>query len=153
MATNAIVPTEPDKPKRGRQKGALGKLQTALKRDSVQFFSERVMDNDTELKLWRFFMTGNEEGLLGDIEGVKLINPICWQAFKRAVEYKRGLPTAIVNDGTGEPVNVIVHNEGASDEFFESQCTILNLKTIKRVTTTMELERNEKVIDLPTDQV
>lgn len=43
-------------------------------------YFKRVIDDNEEGRLWKHFLAGNEE------------NVIAWNAFKRAVEYKRGMP-------------------------------------------------------------
>jgi len=59
-------------------------------------FFERLIPNDLEIKYWRYFMSGYITEYGWDGNPVKIIpiplDPIMWQAFKRAVEYKRGMP-------------------------------------------------------------
>ena len=63
----------------GREKGTPNK-NCAAKRESTQEFFRRILDEEAEQKLWQAFFDGVNQ------------NPIAFQAFKRAVEYKRGMP-------------------------------------------------------------
>jgi hypothetical protein len=81
----------------GRKEGTQNKFTEALKKSSVKFF-ERLLDDETEAKFWRYFMTGwtiDEE--TRSCIPIPL-NKTCWEAFKRAVEYKRGMPIALKSE-------------------------------------------------------
>lgn len=91
----------------GRPPGAQNKIVEAIKKKSISFF-ERILDDETEAKFWRYFMTGyvvesitNSEGQITNCQIVPIpLNPVAWNAFKRAVEYKRGMPVqAIIASG------------------------------------------------------
>ena len=75
----------------GRPAGRQNKVAEALKANSVRFF-DKLIDDETEAKFWRYFMTG----WMFDEETHACIplplNRICFDAFKRAIEYKRGMP-------------------------------------------------------------
>lgn len=82
----------------GRQKGTPNKKTAALKEATKDFF-RRIVDDDVEAKFWRHFITGFE--LVPQNDGTMQLvpiplDPVAWQAFKRAVEYKRGMPVQLV---------------------------------------------------------
>jgi hypothetical protein len=63
----------------GRSPGTPNK-NAGLKRLKTQEFFEKILDDKKESVHWKKFMTG------------KAPDMVSWQAFKRAVEYKRGMP-------------------------------------------------------------
>lgn len=96
----------------GRQKGTPNK-KTIAEREATQDFFARIIDDETEANFWRWFTTGFQ------IVDGKVIpippNPVAYQAFKRAVEYKRGMPIQPIS-GAGEgssPLRVIIERIGA----------------------------------------
>lgn len=97
------MPTGGPRPNSGRPKGVQNHIVEAVKRKSISFF-ERILDDDTEAKFWRYFMTGYIEDRILDDSGntinyqlIKLpLEPVAWNAFKRAVEYKRGMPVQAI---------------------------------------------------------
>lgn len=78
----------------GRQKGTPNKS-TPEKKEQVADFFHKILDDEVEAKFWRYFMTGYQVVNLPD-SSVQIIpiplNPVAFSAFKRAVEYKRGMP-------------------------------------------------------------
>lgn len=121
--------TKQDKPGRPNRHSSI--VREAIKNGTVEFFSS-ILDDENEAMFWRFFMTGNTDGLLGDPEGMALINPICWAAFKRAVEYKRGQPVQSMPERpTSIPVHI--HVGGASPEFFREQAKAMGYKVIEQL--------------------
>jgi hypothetical protein len=78
----------------GRPVGSQNKIVAYVKGKSVGFF-QRLLSDENEEKFWWYFMTGYVVDVLPD--GTKNIIKIpieatSWNAFKRAVEYKRGMP-------------------------------------------------------------
>jgi len=78
----------------GRQKGTQNK-NTPEKKEQVEQFFHALIDDETEAKFWRYFMSGYVVDIQED--GTQRIipiplDPIKWSSFKRAVEYKRGMP-------------------------------------------------------------
>lgn len=104
-------------------------IRKAIKEGTAEFFA-RILDDETEATLWKMFMTGNTEGVLGDADGMKLLSPVCWAAFKRACEYKHGLPKQMEKDATQKPIHVYHHVTGANDAFFKEQAKALGIKVI-----------------------
>ena len=78
----------------GRQKGTQNRT-TPEKKEQVADFFHKLIDDETEAKFWRYFMTGYVVDIQED-GSQKIIpiplDPITWGSFKRAVEYKRGMP-------------------------------------------------------------
>jgi hypothetical protein len=77
----------------GRQKGTPNRI-TAIKHTRIQEYFEKIVDDKREAQLWDHFMTDREP------------NPVNWQAFKRAVEYKRGMPVQPHSGEGGGPIQV-----------------------------------------------
>jgi len=100
-------------------------LEAVSKMNTVEFF-EYLMDEATEKKLWMIFITGQAPRLGPD--GVQIVengvpqfdkvelNPVSWAAFKRAVEYKRGMPLVTVNSKGGALKTVEVITIGGFKE-------------------------------------
>lgn len=98
--------------KAGRPKGSPNK-RTARQRLETRDFFNGILDDETEAKFWRYFTTGYEqlETSDGRVQIIPLpLNPVAFAAFKRAVEYKRGMPVQITEitgkNGDGIQVNV-----------------------------------------------
>lgn len=86
-------------PGSGRQKGTPNRKTTEIKEATRDFF-HRILDDEIEAKFWRFFMTGYEMVPLpdGKLQLIPIpVDPVSFSAFKRAVEYKRGLPVQPVD--------------------------------------------------------
>lgn len=86
-------------PGSGRKAGTPNKKTTEIKEATRDFF-QRIMDDEIEAKFWRFFMMGYETSILPDgrMQIIPIpVDPVSFQAFKRAVEYKRGLPVQPVD--------------------------------------------------------
>jgi hypothetical protein len=112
--------------KKGRPtKDAL--IQKALRDNSTAFF-KRVLDDESEEKLWKMFITGkaeqlNEHGeVVRDSDGRPFLidielNAISWNAFKQMVAYKRGMPAIKVekDEGAGQ-ITVNFNVMGASQK-------------------------------------
>lgn len=77
----------------GRKPGTLNQ-NTLEKRTATQVFFTRILSDKEEEKLWDDFLTGPDP------------NVVNWQAFKRAVEYKRGMPLQQVSGPEGGPIPV-----------------------------------------------
>ena len=104
----------------GRQKGTQNR-NTPEKKEQVASFFHALIDDETEAKFWRYFMTGYVVETLED--GSQKIIPIPldstkWASFKRAVEYKRGMPVQPIAariDG-GEAFRIVVEHIGPRTE-------------------------------------
>lgn len=86
-------------PGSGRKAGTPNKKTSEIKEATRDFF-QRILDDEIEAKFWRYFMTGFETIPLADgrMEIVPVpVDAVSFQAFKRAVEYKRGLPVQPVD--------------------------------------------------------
>jgi len=112
----------------GRTAGTPNKL-TVAKREETKSFFEKILDDEVEAKFWRYFMTG----YVIDPETKACVplplDPICFAAFKRAVEYKRGMPmqpTEIGGRG-GEAISITFEAIGAKTEDFAAQARALGL--------------------------
>lgn len=82
----------------GRKPGTPNKANMEMRLETKEFFSQ-LLDDETEARFWRYFMTGYVVDQLpdGTTQLVTIpLNPIALNAFKRAVEYKRGLPVQTV---------------------------------------------------------
>jgi hypothetical protein len=77
----------------GRAKGTPNK-DTLVKRAATLSFFSKIMDDKKEAKLWNEFLTDPEPNIVN------------WQAFKRAVEYKRGMPIQSHTGEDGGPIQV-----------------------------------------------
>lgn len=87
----------------GRKPGTPNK--NALeKRTATQVFFTRILSDKEEEKLWDDFLTGPDP------------NVVNWQAFKRAVEYKRGMPLQQVSGPEGGPIPVQLITNAALPE-------------------------------------
>lgn len=114
----------------GRKPGTQNKTAEAVKAKAVSYF-ERLLDDETEAKFWRYFMTGyvvevQEDGSERIIPIP--INPVTWAAFKRAVEYKRGMPVQTVH-GSGKDGEFVVRFQtvGTNAEVLAAKARTLGL--------------------------
>ena len=103
-----------------------------------------------EKHLWMAFITGkvpkldpwgknildeNGQPVMVDIE----LNPISWNAFKRAVEYKRGMPLVTVEDNTDKGSKVVeIITIGANPQLFQSQAEAQGLLGIRKAPSQIE---------------
>ena len=100
---------------------------SAVKAKAISYF-EALLDDETEGKFWRYFMSG----YVVDPETKCVIplplNMVCWQAFKRAVEYKRGCPVLTVQGNKdGDAIRIKFEAVGARPEDFAAQARALGL--------------------------
>lgn len=77
----------------GRKKGTPNK-KTAAEREATADFFARIVDDEVEANFWRWFITGYQI-LDGKVVAIPP-NVVSFQAFKRAVEYKRGMPKEVI---------------------------------------------------------
>ncbi len=127
-----------------RRKGIPGRptkdfvIQRALKEQSKDFF-KRILDDKTEEKLWKMFISGKAEQLdergfvvkddqgrpfMVDIE----LNAISWNAFKQMVAYKHGMPSIRVESNDEKQVmNVNFNIMGVSPEKMQQRVKELGL--------------------------
>jgi hypothetical protein len=123
--------------KKGRpSKDAL--LQKALRDNSAAFF-KRVLDDESEEKLWSMFITGKAEQLdergdiVRDAEGRPFfvdieLNAISWNAFKQMVAYKRGMPAIKVEkDENAGQITVNFNVMGSSHKDMEQRVREMGL--------------------------
>ena len=113
-------------------------LQKALRDNSTAFF-KRVLDDETEEKLWKMFITGKAEQLdergfvVRDPDGHPFyidieLNAISWNAFKQMVAYKRGMPAIKVeNHSDSEKITVNFNVMGSSQKDMEQRVKEMGL--------------------------
>lgn len=113
-------------------------LQKALRDNSTAFF-KRVLDDESEEKLWRMFITGKAEQLdehgqiVRDAEGRPFfidieLNAISFNAFKQMVAYKRGMPTIRVEkDENAGQITVNFNVMGSSQKDMEQRVREMGL--------------------------
>lgn len=77
----------------GRKPGTPNRNATEKRSAREDFFSRIVSDKE-EMRLWNHFMTAAEPNIVN------------WHAFKRAVEYKRGMPVQQHAGPEGGPIAV-----------------------------------------------
>lgn len=77
----------------GRKKGTPNKKTSAAREATTDFFA-RIIDDEVEAGFWRWFISGFQM-LDGQVIPIPP-TPVAFQAFKRAVEYKRGMPKEVV---------------------------------------------------------
>lgn len=116
-------------------------IQQALRDNSLAFF-KRVLDDETEEKLWKMFITGKAEQLderghvVKDAEGnpffVEIeLNPISFNAFKQMVAYKRGLPAIKVEQkNPGDAITVNFNVMGVPANQMEKRVRELGLLSV-----------------------
>lgn len=112
----------------GRKPGVQNKKTEATKAKAISFF-EKLLDDETEAKFWRYFMSGYVVEILenGEQKIVPIpLNPVMFAAFKRAVEYKRGMPVQTVQ-GTGKSGEIVFRTVGANAEILAAQARTLGL--------------------------
>lgn len=79
----------------GRPKGVPNKHTLVKRQQTVDFF-RKIMSDKKEETLWEKFLTGADPNIVN------------WQAFKRAVEYKRGMPVQTHTGEDGAPIAIQV---------------------------------------------
>lgn len=99
----------------GRRKGTPNKRTSRQRADTREFF-DGILDDETEAKFWRYFTTGYEqlETTDGRVQIVPLpLNTVAFAAFRRAVEYKRGMPVQITEIAGGQALKIIIEHINA----------------------------------------
>ena len=115
----------------GRSKGTPNKFSIILREETKSFF-DKILDDETEARFWRYFMTGYVIDATPDGKTQILpipLNPISWTAFKRAVEYKRGMPVqqAEISDPSGAGVTIRFDTVGINAEVLAAKARTLGL--------------------------
>ncbi len=122
---------------------ALRKAHEAISKLNTQEFFASLLGGGVEEAMWMAFMTGrmpkiDEQGILvRDEKGIVImeeveLNPISWQAFKRAVEYKRGMPLVTVEDNTEKNNKMVeIITIGVSPDVFKKQAEAHGLLGIR----------------------
>lgn len=116
----------------------------ALEANSSAFFATKIINDDTEAKLWRMFITGLAEQVdahgtpVRDAEGRAFLievelSPVSLKAFLQAVAYKRGTPRINVEgDSKGGNIQINYNVLGAPSTFFQEQVEQMGkIKTIE----------------------
>ncbi len=136
----------PRKIKVFRPVSELRKAHEAISKLNTQEFFASLLGGGVEEAMWMAFMTGrmpkiDEQGILvRDEKGIVImeeieLNPISWQAFKRAVEYKRGMPLVTVEDNTDKESKIVeIITIGASPDLFRKQAEARGLLGIRTAT-------------------
>ncbi len=99
----------------GRKKGTPNK-KTAMEREATAEFFARIIDDEAEAGFWRWFVSGFQI-VYGKVVPIPP-NPVSFQAFKRAVEYKRGMPKEVIEhtgSGGGPVMHTIRFGNGRED--------------------------------------
>lgn len=112
----------------GRKKGTANRNTLATREQTKSFF-ERILDEETEAKFWRYFMSGYViDPATNQIIPIPL-NVVSFQAFKRAVEYKRGMPVQPTehSGADGEAIHIRFEAVGANPEDFAAEARALGL--------------------------
>jgi hypothetical protein len=116
----------------------------AISKLNTQEFFAKLLGGGIEEAMWMAFMTGqrpriDEQGtLVRDSEGRVImedieLNPISWNAFKRAVEYKRGMPLGTIEDDTKKGAKMVqIITIGANPQLFRSQAEAQGLLGIRK---------------------
>ena len=150
-----------ERPRRIKKFRPVVEAQKALRKLSTVEYFKSILSDETEKHLWMAFITGkvpdidpwgkpklddNGQPIMVDVE----LNPISWNAFKRAVEYKRGMPLVTVEDNTekgGKTVEVIMI--GSNPKLFQEQAEAQGLLGIKKT----PLSQNETKPELLEEKV
>jgi len=154
---------EKDRPRKIKKFRPAVEAQKALRKLSTVEYFKSILSDETERHLWMAFITGkvpqldrfgkpeldeNNLPVMLDIE----LNPISWNAFKRAVEYKRGMPLVTVEDNTdkgGKVVEVIMI--GSNPQLFREQAEAQGLLGIRK--TPNPPSQNEKTVQMIEEKV
>ena len=106
-------------------------------RDNTTAFFKRVLDDETEEKLWKRFLEGRAPVLdaqgnqVKDKDGFPVffdLNGVAWNAFKQMVAYKRGMPTIRVEENQGQShITVNFNVMGASQKDMHNKVRELGL--------------------------
>jgi len=134
---------EKDRPRKLKKFRPAVEVRKALtKLGTVEFFKSILCD-EVEKQLWMAFITGMAPKMEGSkivkdangdvvMENIEL-DPISWNAFRRAVEYKRGMPLVTVEDNTkGESRTVEIITIGANPKLFQQQAEAQGLLGIRK---------------------
>lgn len=134
---------EKDRPRKLRKFRPVVEARKALsKMGTVEFFKS-ILSDEVEKQLWMAFITGTAPKIEGgrivkDEQGNVVmeeiaLDPISWNAFRRAVEYKRGMPLVTVEDGTkGQSKTVEVIMIGSNPKLFQEQAEAQGLLGIRK---------------------
>lgn len=90
--------------KTGGRKAGTPNQSTLEKRSATQVFFSSIISDKEEEKLWEHFLYEADP------------NVVNWQAFKRAVEYKRGMPVQQHAGPDGGPIPVQLITNAALPE-------------------------------------
>lgn len=136
---------EKDRPRKLKKFRPAVEAQKALRKLSTVEYFKSILSDETERHLWMAFITGKVPQLDGrgnpvlDENGLPImldveLNPISWNAFKRAVEYKRGMPLVTVEDNTEKGQRTVeVIMIGSNPQLFREQAEAQGLLGIKKV--------------------
>jgi hypothetical protein len=143
---------EKDRPRRLKKFRPVVEAQKALRKLSTLEYFKSILSDEVEKHLWMAFITGkvpkldpwgknvldeNGQIVMVDIE----LNPISWNAFKRAVEYKRGMPLVTVEDNTEKGQKVVeIITIGANPQLFQSQAEAQGLLGIRKAPSPIEIK-------------
>src|ERR1700676_169349 len=154
---------EKDRPRKLKKFRPVVEARKALtKLGTVEYFKS-ILSDEVEKQLWMAFITGmapkmdgckivkDEQGNVV-MENIEL-DPISWNAFRRAVEYKRGMPLVTVEDNTkGESRTVEVIMIGSNPKLFQEQAEAQGLLGIRKPAP-VDLSQNEKKTELIDEKV
>jgi hypothetical protein len=133
------------------------KAHEAISKLNTQEFFAKLLGGGVEEAMWLGFMTGrtpkmDEFGcLVRDEKGIVImeeveLNPVSWNAFKRAVEYKRGMPLGTIPEESDKKQKVVeVIMIGSNPKLFQEQAEAQGLLGIKKVIDVESKRIEEKV--------
>ena len=148
---------EKDRPRKLKKFRPAIEAQKALSKLSTVEYFKSILTDETERHLWMAFITGKVPQLdrvgkpVLDADGMPImldveLNPISWNAFKRAVEYKRGMPLVTVEDNTEKGARVVeIITIGSNPQLFQSQAEAQGLLGIRK----SPVSQNEMKPELP----
>lgn len=134
---------EKDRPRKLKKFRPVVEARKALSKLSTVEYFKSILSDEVEKQLWMAFITGVAPKMEGNkvvkdadgnvvMEEIEL-DPISWNAFRRAVEYKRGMPLVTVEDNTkGESKVVEVIMIGSNPKLFQSQAEAQGLLGIRK---------------------
>jgi hypothetical protein len=153
---------EKDRPRKLKKFRPVVEARKALSKLSTVEYFKSILSDEVEKQLWMAFITGvapKMEGnkIVKDVDGNVImeeieLDPISWNAFRRAVEYKRGMPLVTVEDNTkGESKVVEVIMIGSNPKLFQSQAEAQGLLGIRK--SPVSLSENDTKSGLPEGEV
>lgn len=129
------------KPKKGGRPSKAAVIEQALRDNSTTFF-KKVLDDETEEKLWWLFIQGRVPEVSKDGEAIldknglptyREISGVSWNAFRQMVAYKRGMPAMAKEEENPNAGKITVNFNvmGASHKQMEQQIKEIEMQSSK----------------------